>query len=60
MGAFVNVLPAKFPLPPAVLSPIVRRHFIAVEEVVWNYLPSGKILARVGQGSEDRSMYENN
>lgn len=54
MAAFVNVLPRPGILPPAIIRR-TRRYYITVEEVVWDYRPSGKVLARVGKGSTERS-----
>ncbi|XP_063431759.1 hephaestin-like [Mytilus trossulus] len=57
MAAFVNVVPRPGILPPTILRR-TRRYFIAVEEVVWDYRPSGRVLARVGKGSAERSTIE--
>jgi len=56
MAAFLNVMPSRNPrLPPVGISGHTRRYYIAAEEVVWDYRPSGRVLARVGKGSESRS-----
>jgi len=34
-----------------------RRYYIAAEEIEWNYIPTGKIRARVGAPSADRSRF---
>ncbi|XP_063431699.1 ferroxidase HEPHL1-like [Mytilus trossulus] len=57
MAAFVNVMPRPGLLPPALIRR-TRRYYIAVEEVVSDYRPSGKVLARVGKGSTERSRIE--
>lgn len=58
MAAFLNVRPS----PSRTYSTKhlygrTRRHFIAAEEILWDYRPSNKVLARVGKASKERSRY---
>jgi len=56
MAAFLNVMPSRNPrLPPVGISGHTRRYYIAAEEVIWDYRPTGRVLARVGKGSESRT-----
>ncbi|CAG2209365.1 HEPH [Mytilus edulis] len=57
MAAFVNVMPRPGILPSLTIRR-TRRYFIALEEIVWDYRPSGRVLARVGKGSTERSRIE--
>lgn len=58
MAAFLNVRPSLYRTHSTKhLYGRTRRHFIAAEEVLWDYRPSNKVLARVGKASKERSRY---